>query len=142
MNAKETDQWACNINAVGCTMLRKNLLHDAMALPYTRPRADKVQRRGHMVGMGGKEWAHGGQRTDAWWTHTRQTQEAYKICRQTQGEGLEAWPKRTRGGRKAGTWQTKCGDADKAESRRTMADTWRTSSGNAARAYCGQPFFF
>ena len=25
MNAKKIDQWACNLNAMGCAMLRKNL---------------------------------------------------------------------------------------------------------------------
>ena len=50
MKAKETDQRACNINAVGCAMLRKNLiLHDATALPHSRPRADKVQKQGRTV---------------------------------------------------------------------------------------------
>ena len=42
------------------------------------------------------------------------------------------------GGHKADTWRTKCGDAAKAESRRT----WRTSTVDTARAYRGQPFLF
>ena len=130
----------------------------------------------------GKEWAHGGQRTDTWWTHTRETQEAYGIWRQ-----LEARPKRTRDTRRAHgghqadtwrtngkqgletglrdtrrtqgertkaldkvwrrsqahskadtrrkyggyTWRTKCGDAAKAESRRTQGGQWRTHRGQA-----------
>ena len=136
MNAKEIDQQACNINAVGCAMLRKNFIpHDATALPRSRPRVDKVQRRGRMVVT---KRTHSGHM--AMVDIARQTQEA-----RTGGQGLEA--------RKAVTWLTcvmhgtdprrTCGGhkADKVWRCGHKADTWRTSSGDAARAYRSQPFF-
>ena len=86
MNAKETDQRACNINAVGCATLRKNLPHDATALPHSRPRADKVQRRGRMVDL---RW----QRADTWRTksgHMADTHEA-----DTKNPTVTAWGKKS-----------------------------------------------
>ena len=43
-------------------------------------------------------------------------------------QGLEAWPKRTRGGQKPVTWRTNGG---------RKADTWRTKRGDAAQAEQG-----
>ena len=56
MNAKETDQWACNVNVVGCAMVRKNF-----SLLVAKPRVAKVQmqrrtKSGHMVVTW---WMHG-----------------------------------------------------------------------------------
>ena len=65
------------------------------------------------------------------------------------GQGLEARPsalkadtRRTNGGHKADKVWRRGQSGIKADTRRTMADTLRTSSGDATRAYRGQPFFF
>ena len=104
-------------------MLRKNFT-SSRPCP-TWPRAHKLQRQGH---IGIVERAHGGQRADTWWTHTRQTEEAHT-----------GWTKEARPQQRT----IKCGDAAKADTRRThsghKADTWRASSGDAARGYRGQP---
>ena len=108
----------------------------------------------------GKERAHSGQighMADTWWTHARQTQEADNVWRRGQNghvadkrrshgghmadkiwrqtPGGHKWqarfgggPKRTQG--KAGTWRTKCGDAAKAESRRTQGGHLREPTVN------------
>ena len=41
-------------------------------MPHSRPGADKVQRRGHMVNL---SW-QSGTLADTWWAHARQRQEA------------------------------------------------------------------
>ena len=58
MNAQKIDQWASTINAESCV-----LLYDAMALPHSRPRADKVQT------PGGHKADNGGQALGTWPEH-------------------------------------------------------------------------
>ena len=101
-------------------MLRKILLHDATDLPHSRPRADKVQRRGHMVDL---SWHRAG----TWRTHVGHTQ------------GKLRGKHRTHGGHKAvkvDVWRTRCGGAAKADSRQTQggheAGRWRTQGGHIA----------
>ena len=122
MNAKETDWQPCKINGVGLRKTEKKLLHDATALPHSRPRATKVQRAGtwrtksgHMVDTHThtadrrKTRAQGRQGLEA--GQSGQTADIYG----GQGlEGLKADARWTHGGHKADT----C---------RQVADTCRTS---------------
>ena len=91
MNAKETDQRACNINAAGCAMLRKNFT----------PGHARTKSRG-MVDLswqGAGTWrTQSGHMAGAWWTHTRQTQEADRGRTRFGGAA-----KRTHGGHVADT---------------------------------------
>ena len=132
MNSKEIDQQACNPNAAGCTMLRKIfILHDARALPNSRPRADKVQRRNHMVDLSWQKRAHGG--------HTQQTQAAH--IERTRFGGVakvDTWW--TQGGPMADIymWRIRFDGAAKADSTQTqdghVADTRRAHGGHNTTA--------
>ena len=117
MNAKETNQQACNINAAGCAMLRKNLI-----LHRTKSRGEGTWwTKGHMVDTH-KADTRGAQRADkVWKVDTRRIQGGHmadmymvdKVWGHGQS-GPKANTRRTRGGHKAGT-------------RWTKVDTWRTN---------------
>ena len=87
-----------------------------------------------MLTKSGHTADNGGQRAETWRTkcvetRPKRTQGRDKVDtgRTLGGQGLEARPRD-----KAVTWQTQDGH---------KADTRRTSSAGAARAYRGQPFF-
>ena len=133
---------ACNINAVGCAMLRIIIFRDATALPHSRPRADKVERRGHMVDL---SW----QRVGTWRTkngHMTRRPHKADTCRTNGRQGLEAGPKRIQGHKvetRRDTRRASFGgaatciqgghkaDAAKAQSRRKEGGQWRTHGGQA-----------
>ena len=83
--------------------------------------AYKVWRQGEH--MADTRRAHGGQMAGKVWRGgPKQTQGSQG------GHMAETWhSRRTQGGQTADTWRTKCGDAAKAESRRTQGEQWRTS---------------
>ena len=116
----------------------RNLLHDG-GHERTKSRGEDT-----WWTWAGKEWAHGGQRTDTWWTHTRQTQEAYKIWRQTRrrfGGAAKADTWRTQGGHMADKWQARFGGVAKHTQGGHKADTRRTHGGHTAdtrRTHGGQ----
>ena len=97
VNAKKTDQWACNINAVGCTMLKKiftSWCHGPAPQQTTSGQSPEVNTHGgpelaKSRHMADKERTHGGHMVD---THEAGTGG---------GQGLEVRPNRTRGGHKA-----------------------------------------
>ena len=111
-------------------------------------KVDKVWRRGqaHSRQTGGHTadtvWRRGPRRTmaDPWRTSSGDAARAYRGqpffleertgIRWTRFGGAA---KRTQGTQADTVWRR--------GARRTMADTWRTSSGDGARAYRGQPFF-
>ena len=68
---KETDQRACNIYTAGCTMLRTNILHDATALPHSRPRVGKVQRQGQGFSRLMADKRQGGHMADKVWRRSQ-----------------------------------------------------------------------
>ena len=152
MNAKEIDQQACNINAGGRAMPRRDfILHDAAALPHSRSRADKS--RGE---------ARGGPEPTRRTRRKGRTYMADKIWRR----GASSWRTQDghmedrRGGPKghmAGKWRLadtrpkSFGDAaglfflrenptvnDLGNKRRTqggqVADKWRARTGGAAKS--------
>ena len=171
MNAKETDQRACNINAMGCAKMRKNYL----MMPRPFPAADQ-ERQSPEAWRGGQNTrrTHGGQaprtvralmrahgghkvdtrrtkgKADTWQTRFGGAAKAdtrldtRRDTRRTHGGqvlGARTQKADSKGAHMANTWRTRFGGAAKADSRRTQADTWRTSSRDAARAYRGQLFF-
>ena len=102
INAKETDQRACNINGQ-CS--ERILLHDATALLHQACLLGQTQ-------------------------ETQDADNVWR-CSQN-GRRLEAADaKRTHGGHKADRRRTKCGDAARAPSRRTQGGQWRTHGGQA-----------
>ena len=109
-------------------MLRKTI-HDATALPQSRPRADKVQRRGHMADL---SW----QRAGTWRTKSGHMVDTHEADTRS-SQGLEARPKRIRGGHMADIWRTRFGGGHKADTWQTqaghVADTRRTHGGQMAR---------
>ena len=115
LNANETDQQACNINVAVCAMLRKHFI------PWPCPIAGHERTKSRGEAHGGSELNKG----------TRGAHRADKVWRRGQS------------GRKADTRRTHHGQGLKARPKRLgghEADTWRTSSGDAARAYRGQFF--
>ena len=113
--------------------------------------AGKVWRRGHSGLKGHKadtRRTQGGHTADTWWTK-RGDAAVHTTRADTRRASFGGAANHTQNGHKADTrrttgWQTKCGDAAKAESRRIQGGQWRThrrtSSGDVARAYRGQPF--
>ena len=89
--------------------------------------ADTKRRFGGAGGQSGHV-AHGGHEANTWRTNGRKGLI-----------GLEAGPKRIKGHKVGGHKADKFWRRSQAHSK---ADTWRTSSGDAAKAYRGQPFFF
>ena len=156
---KETDRRACNIYTAGCTMLRTNILHDATALPHSRPRMGKVQRQGqgfsrHMADK--KQGGHMAECLEAQpkWTQ-RRTQGGHRPRHgghgpRHGGQSLETQVKRAQGGRKVdmrqthGPWRTHGAQSLEALPKQTegkhqggpMPDTWRTHQNKVWR--CGQ----
>ena len=101
-----------------------------------------------------KDWRRGQSQQHKADTRRTSGEQAANTRRTSGGQGPEARPKlTTQGGHKADTRRTSGRRGRKARPKtttqggqvadkwRTQADTWRTSSGDAARAYCGQPFF-
>ena len=136
MNAK-------NAKEAGMPYKRGGLRHAEQEVYFTMPRPcpttghERTKSRGEDTGWtwAGKERAHGRQRADTW------------------GEqGLEARPKRTRGGHKAVTWRTRGGqglearpsalNGHKADKQRTQGghkeDTWRTRGRDMAEKLRGR----
>ena len=120
--------------------------------PASRPRADKVQRRGQMVErswqsgrMADKERTHG-EEADTWRTQCGHMAARADKWQARFGGGAKAdsggalRKQRTQGERISDKVWRRGQSGIKADARRTMADTWRTSAEDAARAYRGQPF--
>ena len=103
----------------GLCNAEKNLLHDAMALPNTRPRADKVQRRGHMVDLSWQRvgtWrTKNGHMVDTHKADTRGVQDLEADARRRFGGAAKADTRRTQGGTHADTLQARFGGGAKAD---------------------------
>ena len=142
MNAKETDQRACNINVWAAQWREGILLDGATALPHSRPRVDKIQRQGqgfigHMVDLccQAAKHAHGGQRRKELAANTRRIAGHKAMCPDevVAKSGLKADTKRTYGGQGGHMADTCKADTDKVWRRGQSghkADAWPTQGGH------------
>ena len=146
MNAKEADQRACNINAVGCAMLRKNFTswcHGRAPQQATRRQSPEPRTHGRPAGAGKERHMSSKISTVHFYfgghmAHTRQTQERTRF-----GGAAKVGTWR----HKAVTWRTYSAQGLEADTRRSRqahgghtggrhnkADTRRTKFGGAATA--------
>ena len=164
LNAKETDERACNINAVGWAMLRQGFTswcHGRAPQKATSGQSPEarthggleLKQRGEMVNTHKEDTRD--KHRESWGTRvgsaakadTRRTQGGHcgrmadKIWRRGQS-GHKANARRIHGGHKADKvrrrsqsgFETRFGGAAKADTRRTQPDTWRTHGGKARGA--------
>ena len=117
------------------------MIHDAMALPYTRPRADKVQTRTH----GGPELAKSGHvadkeghMVDTHEENTRGIQDLEADTRRRFGGVAKADTWRTQSGYMADTWQTHKADTRRTQGRHMADKVWRRGKGGPWRTHSGQ----
>ena len=111
--------------------------------------ADKVWRRSQSGHQAGHKADTGQDMADTWRRPnlTQGRHMADNVWPRGQS-GLKADTWLTQVGHMADTWRTRFGGAAKEDLRRAqgghkadISDTWRTTSGDEARAYRGQPFF-